>query len=212
MLKFFSEELLLVGAGYEKDSIVAEYTVPGTYTLDLKSTGIYEIEAVSGGAGGQTSWWFDAWYLSAAGGTGCYYKNTFSISKGTYTVIVGAGGAASGSMGLNGGGATTFGDILVLEGASYGYWQSTGPKNAWIENNYGGYLVSEASTVGTKTYAAGNVAYGGASNAGYTFGTNYGPQSSYGLGNYGKGGYSVAATSLENGTGGYLKITYKRRT
>lgn len=202
---FFSKELLLTSR-YKKGEVLGEYTIPGTYTLEVKTKGTYEIEAVSGGAGGCGIASIDAWYNGAYGSTGCYYKNTFVINKGVYTITIGAGGAADGRD-MYAGGDTAFENHLLLKGGQGASIPGTGAGAVGA----GGYL-SWSSSSNTPTYSAGyNGYYYTANYGGWSGGPQIGPQQNYGLGAYGQGGLGSTSANVGAGTGGYLKITYKGR-
>lgn len=189
---------------YYPNQLVEKYTVPDTYTLNIKGDGIYEIEAVSGGAGGCGIYSFDAWYNGAYGSTGCYYKNIFRIARGTYTITIGAGGTADGRT-MNSGGDTIFSDYLHLKGGQGASIPGTGAGAVGA----GGYL-QYANTSYTATYSAGyNGYYYTANYGGWSGGPQVGPQQNYGLGAYGQGGLGSTSANVGAGTGGYLKITYK---
>ena len=203
---------------YYVGQVIGEYTVPGTYYLDVMMDGEYEIEVVSAGAGGHgtiASTGGGGVYIETVGGTGAYYKNIFQLKKSTYYITIGAGGPPHASYTGIGGEATTFDEILSLGGAEGYQWPANyGATPEPIKppiGGEGGSLIYANNAVGTPIYKAGYDAYGTIAQPITTYPNQIGPQSEYGLSEYGQGGggqpngYYIESFA---GTGGYLKITY----
>lgn len=198
----FSKELLSgYLSKYKKDEVLGEYTTPGTYTLEIKGKGVYEIEAISGGGSG-TQWdWYNYWGTSRQfgmkeGSTGAYFKGFVKLAKGTYTIVVGSAGSA-----------TSFGDGFTLTGGS--------PSVAGSEYSDAGGSLTVSTYVketSSNVYSAG---YGSiyhyiyqVNPAGNICGPQYAPVPTA-LRGYGYGGQGGFYPGTNAGGSGYLKITYK---
>ena len=214
---YFVKELL-ASTSYKKGEVIAEYTTPGAYTLEIKCDGVYEIEAVSGGSGGlycdggtdafsNTSW---AWHYYVRGATGAYFKGLLQISRGNYTVNIGKGGTGTTGHASGNGGDTKISDLFILVGAyGCGYDGS-------FNGGAGGYL--QTSVKETTTYAVGqNDGYYRSvkdnNNAG-DYNVNALHSSlvtipNWAVSSYGYGGYAKGYGNTGSGGSGYLKVTYK---
>ena len=211
MLKFFSEELLL----QKKFVFDKTFDTPGTYTgeraLIIPKNGVYEIEAVSGGAGGTVYDTLQHVVYTNTGSTGAYYKGKIRLTKGTYIVIIGAGGSHGWGGNSGAGGFTRIGqvnEIFQLNGAA-----ATGTTSVGAVGSLS-YVVGEIDRI---QYNAGNP--GGAYYSVNTM-TNgihsnvLSPAANYGLGDYGIGGGTNCTNvnwTTYDGTGGYLRVTYVGR-
>lgn len=128
------EDTVLCGDGVYRDipmaqrEVAAEFTVPGTYTVDLaefpSADGIYDIEIQGGGGGGGC---YDGiTKRGGGGGGGAYlYVKGVTIPKETVTVTVGSGGI--GGLGTDGGdgGDSSF-DGFTAEGGRGGKASAAG--------------------------------------------------------------------------------------
>lgn len=200
----YSKELLF--QPYTPNSLIAEYTVAGTYSLEIKGPGTFEVEAISGGGGGTC---FDGILIGARaiwfykqGATGAYYRGLFYLPNGIYTINVGGGGYGGANSANGSGSYTTIDGILSMSGGtSYGMYA----------NDPGGTLEFISNEVERIAYNAG---YGsimsGTSNYYENRGIQYAPVPSE-LAGFGYGGaaYGPYAGCGQYGGVGYLKITYK---
>lgn len=176
----------IYSAGYPAGTVIFEKSTAGTYTVTLKHNQKYEIWMVGGGSGGchrlqattAQNWWYD----NFSGGSGGYIHGIKKINAGTYTLVVGKGGAG-GNAGNNAGGNTTgFGE--TAGGATSSGWKYVGK---------GG-----SNTTSLSQSVKGNDGIG--SSTGYSDPTNAGGASVYG--GYGAGGNSHDSP----GVAGYIKI------
>ena len=179
------------------NTVIFESSGAGTYNVNITKNGIYQIWMVGGGAGGAQHykyWHFvtgqtEIVYQGAGGGSGAYITGTIELTKGTYSVTVGAGGSGMYSSGTSTGGAggntTAFGQTAG-GGSSHG-WSTAGPGGTYTKNK------------GTLTGTNGK-------EGDYGFNGVAGGASLYG--GYGKGG-DTQKKSASNGGNGYIKITFK---
>ena len=193
---------------YQSDGSVFESSTAGTYTLVIPATAYYSIILVGAG-GGCASWggYYSNGYTfnsSGGGGSGAYVHGTQRISAGTYTIVVGGGGAGGRNAGIgaqqvtagNGGDSSAFGQI------------AGGGKGGYTSNNgYGGAGGTATTTLtGESGNAGGGMNYVVGANA-YPVQNISGGASKYG--GYGAGGY-ITNQSLDNynGKDGYVKISF----
>ena len=211
MLKFFSEELL----GSKKFEFNKIFDTPGTHTgegaLIIPKNGVYEIEAVSGGAGATVYDDGNQHVYSNTGSSGAYYNGKIRMQQGTYTVIIGAGGSTGWQGSSGGGGFTRIGqvnEIFQLNGA--------GPTGIGSAGSVGylQYVVNEVERINYSPGNSGGVYVSINVMTNGIHGTVYSPAANYGLGKYGQGGATnCTQTNLarDPGTGGYLRVTYVGR-
>ena len=181
-----------------------EYESAGTYTVEIPHDGEYELTVVGGGAGGAFVYSARFWDGAAAGGSGGGFIGVTHLTKGTYTVTVGAGGAgnfnnnSATSCTAGYGGDSKFGDIVTAGGATaptarYNAETQTGSIGGTVR-----YDVSDFSSVSLSSN--GNTGYGSNQADG---GTYAGGASVYE--GYGAGG-QAAHGACKAGTAGYVKI------
>ena len=119
---------------------VQEFTSTGSFVTPSNVSAVQVILVGGGGGAGYRKTNSAARRLGAAGGGGQYLDTLIAVTPGnTYTVTIGAGGAASTSLASNGGigGNTTFGSLATASG------------------NGGGSSKDEASGTGTFTSQGG---------------------------------------------------------
>ncbi|HMP23351.1 MAG TPA: T9SS type A sorting domain-containing protein [Saprospiraceae bacterium] len=131
---------MLWSIGIMAQPVNQPFTASGTYTVPTGYTAIITVEAWGGGGGGGTS----MGGRDGGGGGGAYASSTFSVLEGTYTVMVGMGGAA----GMPGT-ASSFGSTVVAAGG-----EST-------SSGTGGMGGAAMSSMGTITRSGGNGGSGG---------------------------------------------------
>ena len=178
------------------DYIVVQATsaTSGSFTCD---DGLYEIKAVGGGGGAGGGAVHGSKPAGGGGGSGAGYNGNAHLN-GTYTYVVGSGGAGGkySKKGTNGsdGSDTTISGLLLLGAGKAG----KAPKNILFNSADGG-----AGGTGTK-YSAnilGSITQGVAGSG--SVGGKINIVSSYGNGGDGKGG-----STGNTGKSGYLRIRY----
>ena len=178
-----------------------EFFEPGTYTIYAPQTGTYEVEAISGGAGGGDYDTGAQVWVAYSGARGAYFKGKLTISAGYHTVTVGDGGTYGGlSTSSGSGGATSLDSNFVLSGGTGGVGQT------------GGRLVTGSTIAETTVYTEG--AAGASASA--TSATVYSlyvapnyipnlPQEIAGQG-FGSNGCSPFSRNNQRGGSGYFKV------
>lgn len=168
---------------------------PGTSSSQIYlGEGIYRIESVGGGSGG------NGFYMSAvtpiwygSGGSGAAFVGEFHILDGYYNYQRGAGGGSLGGQG---------GDSFLLRTTdNLGVRAGGGAKGGYTqEGNAGGTLtITESQIISSEVRSNGNA--GGGWN--YS-GDRAGAASVW-------GGYGAGGNSTSGGDIGHLKITYLRQ-
>lgn len=76
---------------YERGDKLFDQTIPGNYSLDILTTGKYEI-VISGAGGGGGSGQRDNKWFNSFGGGGAAFIGICKLKKGNYSLTVGAGG------------------------------------------------------------------------------------------------------------------------
>lgn len=184
---------LVYSSGYPSGTVLFEKGTAGTYTLTVKKNCTVSLILVGGGGGGSYSNSYGSWTNTQNGGSGGMVTGNCSLTKGNYTIVVGAagtglysvngGGGAGGTAG-SGGQSTAFGNTAGGGGGAYtwtGYFDSRG--------SAGG--AGSASAISGCT--ASNGAAGSTSNR---------------YGNYGGGGPGGGGSAANNnGKVGYCKVT-----
>ena len=121
-----------------------EFFEPGTYTIYVPQTGTYEVEAISGGAGGGDYDTGQAVWVAYSGASGAYFKGKLIVSAGSHTVTVGNGGYYGGlSTSSGSGGSTSLDSNFILSGGTGG------------KGNAGGQLVEGSIISETIEYTVG---------------------------------------------------------
>jgi hypothetical protein len=163
-----------------------EYTTAGTYSW-VAPTGVTSVSAVAVGGGG--SGYFASFQpVRSGGGGGLGYANNISVTPGnSYTVVVGAGGAAQTVAGSNGnaGGESRF------VTSCYGYGGQGGGNGS---GGGGGGFSGDGGGSGGSTLISGNLYCGGGGAGGYA-GTG-------GFGGDDNGGATAGAGGAGGGGGG----------
>ena len=197
-MNIFSKELLM--QVYEPNTLIAEYTSAGTYSLEIKGSGLYDVEAISGGASGKKVDSGTALHYYYHGGTGAYYKGILRLKNDVYTVSVGAGGGSTSiNAGYKSGGATS-----ITDSSSATQLSLSGGGSA------GGALTDSTAETTRTTYNAGTKAACTASGKDLYYYSNVGKTNApvpNDLKGYGYGGGSSLYGGQAGGAG-YLKITY----
>lgn len=174
---------------YKIGEILLELSTVGTRTIDLKD-GCYEIYCIGGGGGGSNN----------AGGSGAGLFVRVYLKKGTYTCIVGSGGAGASAYVRNNNGYP--GNGSSIKGVSASIISGGGAGRNGRRNGGGGGTTGAISYNFSNKFKILRQTNAGAEYAlSFLNGTNYGP---------GAGGI---AQSNDTGAGyagkaGYIKITY----
>ena len=186
---------------YGGDGEVA-YTVAGTYTW-VCPVGVTSVSAVAiGGGGGGGHGYSSGVWETAGGGGGLGWKNNISVTPGqSYTVVVGAGGAAGGyGVGFIGADSYFINTSTVRGGAG-------GPGQTYLLGGLGGTFTGDGGGTGGNggDYFIGFAGPGGGGAGGYTGNgvTGGGGQNSnYGGNGAGGGGGGGGGTPTYTGGGG----------
>ena len=184
-----------------------QFASPGTYVITVPREGVYQVEAVSGGGGGEHIdhyGYINAYHSYYTGSTGAYFKGTVRLTAGDHVVQVGSGGASkkvAGHKTISGSGtATSIGDVFTLSGGAGAGYQHVGA---------GGRLTNSSGVVETIEYNQGlSSIYHGIGKDWYTsFGTQNAPVPAS-LKGFGFGGSSGGPyASAKNGGNGFIRIT-----
>ena len=90
----YSKDLLI--QPYSPNEIVYMYDTPGTYPLNLKSSGYYKLEIVGGGGQGSgIAANANSYYSGCGGGSGAGFVGEIYLNQGNYSATVGGQAAAS---------------------------------------------------------------------------------------------------------------------
>lgn len=201
---------------YYSGQVLFESSTPGTYTFTPKVKGLYEVIVIGaggGGAAGADQPKYSGKSIASGGGSGAGVIAYFYLTGGTsYTCIVGAGGAGSGTgmwvlnTGGNGG-QSSFASNIVCGGGTGGaaIWTD---RSGWHEG-YAGTVTTLTGAVSVSKNTSGNngVVWGGYS--GWVT-----PAASV-YGGYGVGGSAYCdggGGGTSAGGNGYIKISYVRHS
>lgn len=183
--------------GYVPGKVLFETSTPGTYSLYVKCRCKLDIKIVGAGGGGGHGFMVAGqnyyWWSSGGGGSGAYVHGIKEVTAGTYTLVVGRGGAGEyknpgGGVGSAGGSSSAFGQTA---GGGKG-----GRGNGWVaETDLGGAGGTASTTLSYTNGKKGAGAYNSSSGCA-------GGASVYG--GYGAG--AAANSSAPRGGNGYIKI------
>ena len=163
---------------------VHTFTTTGASTFRVLLSANIEYLVVAGGGGGGVG-------RAGGGGGGGFVEGAMTISPGTYTITVGAGGSAglNDSQGGDGGASSIGALVTTVGGGGGGGWiTNTGRNGGSGGGASNGGSASNTKTPGTATAGTGQ---NGSSNF----------DGQYGGGGGGAGGYAFAAVSKNGGTG-----------
>ena len=186
------------------DCRVHKFTTSGTFTMPCN--GLVDILLVGGGGGGGALGRVrdnQGILVGAGGGAGgLVHKAAFSVSSGTYTVTVGAGGA----VGANGGNTVVAGNgtTITAYGGGYGGAGGLDVSGNEVGNRGGNGASGGGSSMEWLTAVDGGLAiYGGSGNAGHDGSKS---QSRFSPGGGGGAGASPAKKAKRNEPGTVLDI------
>lgn len=168
--------LVYTSLAFPIDTVIYESSTAGTSTVELEE-GIYEVYCIAGGGGGHKQ----SVAVVSGGGSGSGYIGQIKIPKGSYQIIVGAGGQRGKDSGTNGGNSSIGSLITAYGGGGGNDGRGAG----------GSIPTLNATEVSRTLMVAGNN------------GNKYNPGASV-YSSYGAGGRPEA-----NGSSGYVKIVYK---
>lgn len=162
------------------------FTFTGSGTLNVTQRGFADVLIIGGGASGGSA-------ISGGGGAGGVYEGSMYLPVGSYTVTVGAGGAATAFDGIgNAGAESSFNNIFVPGGGSSQPYNQPG-----FPGGCGGG--------GSRSFSASGLIYAGGGGSKYGHpggrGSNTGAQDNYGSGGGGGGGGGVGGDA-SGGTAG----------
>ena len=217
MNEILSKTLLQSSNVYEINEVVFESTAAGTYNIEIKSTGIYEIICIGGGGPAAMRGRYDDRGYGWSGGSGAGFIGTFRLSAGIYEAEV---GSANNNTKAQGGNTNTLNPtdltahdsyitgILTVGGGGYGYYN---PSHVGAG---GAAPILELTPIETTLNVPGNAGrYGSGGKGSGANATMQGGDPVYEQ--YGKGqGCSTSEYAARrywiNGNDGYIKVTYKR--
>jgi len=157
-------------------------------SLTITGGGTLEILAVGGGGGGSATNSTGA-VATGGGAGGLVHKKSVSVHAGTYSVVVGAGGA----IGANGGDSSILGIVAYGGGAG----AASGANNPGNPGGSGGGAAHAWGTDASTTMAGGAAAYVSSDNLGSAGGSSY---SYYGPGGGGGAGSSPIYRDMDGET------------
>lgn len=186
---------------YINNQLLFESSSAGTYQLNILDDGIYNVICVGGGGGGAQKGDTE-YYNTGSGGSGGYSNEDIYLTKGLYTVVVGAGGAKNSQWWGSGtpitatnGGNSSFATVIGGGGGGGGAGSGSGYPFAGAGGT-GSTINGNAGKAGggkNVSYAGGASVYGG-----------------YGIGGNGYSGNASTMNYSTSGTSGYVRITYLR--
>lgn len=199
MLEFWSKQLLLSAKSdpYKPETVLFESATPGTYSLNLAGDGVYELYCIAGGGGGSSRNSGGSVYINSGGGSGSGFIGTMQLSKGIYSITIGAGGNGGDTYG-GGGGNSAIGNTIVSYGGGGG--NATGLSGS---GGSGGAIPSvNVAAISIALHTGGN-------NGGSGRGSTAAGGGSSVYGGWGAGGMANKSNRAA-GTAGYVKVIYKR--
>lgn len=214
--KIYKGSTLVFQGAYSPEEVVFESSTAGTYSVNLEKAGIYEITCVGGGGAAAMRGVYDDKGYGWSGGSGGAFVGTFSLTRGTRTVVVAKANnntiaQTSNSQTSNPTDTAIYNSsvsgIVSVGGGGSGYYNPSAVGSA------GAVPTLSITPRSTTVNRAGNVGVSGSGGVGGDAGvTVAGGASVYG--GYGNGQGCVVSEyankrSWINGTGGYVKIIYK---
>lgn len=189
--------------GYDPSEVIFQSSTPGTYTVDIVTSGYYNVAVVGGGSGGAYVYSSKFSDGRASGGSGAGFVGIIYLTAGSHTIKVGAGGSGKAyetngqsSATSTAGGQSAIDSIIVANGGGsakariHGATQTAGS---------GGTLSYDSSKVQSYSLAkngnAGTTIY----NSNITGGASV-------YGGYGKGG-NAGNSYTTSGSNGYVLIS-----
>jgi len=183
------------------------FTSTGTSTFAMNaSSKVCDILVIGGGGAGS------CWAGGGGGAGGIVLVQSQTITSGTFTITVGAGGLGQNSYGLPGANSTfTNGTITVTAYGGGGGWHTgtdNTPNNASGNGSGGGGPNSSPFTGGTASKGTTTGVSGSVSLYGNAGGNGYTGSSGGGGGGAGAVGYAATATTAGNGGIGYADMMF----
>lgn len=194
---------------YDLNEVIFEKSTAGTYTLDVKVAGWYNLMICSAGGGGGGSATKHSW-KGSDGASGAAFIGKISLEKTKYTIKVGQGGAGGNRSGKS---ATNGQPVAGSEAFTAGITSmtktdSSAQFNISMTPGLGGFGTGSYSS---KPLAAGEItSWTGVTVQSQTLKSNGKIKSTVSLlGNgFGAGGRAVAASNGTPGTNGYVRLIY----
>ena len=182
--------------GYGVNDVLFESSTSGTYSLNIKQSGNYEITIVGAGGGGGGSAGSHAW-MGANGGSGAVFKGVVNLSKSMITINVGEGGTGGNSSGANAPGGQNGTDSSVNFGSG---------KLITAGAGRGGHGTGDYGS--SNTGAGGTLTITGITTVSTSINQNGVTSSDVSIlgNNTGAGGVSTSGKAGTKGQNGYVKI------
>ena len=182
--------------GYGVNDVLFESSTPGTYSLNIKQSGNYEITIVGAGGGGGGSAGSHAW-MGANGGSGAVFKGVVNLSKSMITFNVGEGGTGGNSSGANAPGGQNGTDSSINFGSG---------KLITAGAGRGGHGTGDYGS--SNTGAGGTLTITGITTVSTSINQNGVTSSDVSIlgNNTGAGGVSTSGKAGTKGQNGYVKI------
>lgn len=191
--------------GYDLNQVLFESSTAGTYTVDIEFAGDYQVIVVGGGSGAAynaSSKFSDG---SISGGSGAGFEGIISLTAGTYTITVGAGGTSVSPHNANtakpgAGGNSSIGNLIIAGGGNEDGTANAGFHGSGNVISKGGVLRYTSSIVNSINLASNGIDGGQDWNTSVT-----GASSVFSGQSWGEGGTSNYG-NMTNGKDGYVLI------
>ena len=201
----------LINSGYAIGDTIFEKGKPGSYLLQLKNSGWYDVSICSAGGGGGGSAGKHNW-VGKTGGSGAAFRGIIYLDKGEYAIQVGQGGRGGIASGRN----ATFGEPVSSAQAYVAGISFIGLKKDYKKFDI--YLTPGIGGCGTGSYystsAGGTIEnFVGVQIQSQTIKSNGITSSSDSLlkNGFGAGGIANPGGNGNSGTDGYCKLIYMGR-
>lgn len=217
MLNLWSKALLMNSCPYEKEQVIFESATAGTYSLDIETSGVYDITLVGGGGAAAMRGVYDDRGYGWTGGSGGAFKGTFKLKSGLYSIVV---ASANNNNKSQGGNSNTMNpdDLTTHDSYINGVVRVGGGGSGHYNSSYVGAAGASATftiqPLTTEFNLTGNA--GASGSGGKGSGANWTHQGGASVYNgYGKGqGCSTSEYASRRywiaGTDGYVKIVFKK--
>ena len=114
-MELWSKKLLSFTSPYKKGELIFEQSTAGTYSVDLAANGKYEVYVIGGGAG--SGYRSSDYKYYTGGGSGAGFIGVVELTKGSYSITVGAGGKiAKNTTKTNAGGSSIISNAVEAYG------------------------------------------------------------------------------------------------
>lgn len=191
--------------GYDLNQVLFESSTAGTYTVDIEFPGKYQVIVVGGGSGAAYNVSGKFSDGSISGGSGAGFEGIISLTAGTYTITVGAGGTSVSPHNANtakpgAGGNSSIGNLIIAGGGNEDGTANAGFRGSGNVISKGGVLRYTSSIVDSINLASNGIDGGQGWNTAVT-----GASSVFSGQSWGEGGTSNYG-NMTNGKDGYVLI------